>query len=71
MSVPARFPEPHDLVSVTEGHIEYFGYVDDVDHDFRAPRVNVEFYPGNRRWFDLSEVRLVAFPLEQAMAGKK
>ncbi len=60
--VATRFPEPQDLVSVTERHVEYFGYVDAMDYDLRAPRVNVEFFPGCRRWFDLSEVRLVKFP---------
>ncbi len=59
-----RFPEPSDLVSVVSDRVEYFGYVDDMDYDLRDPRVCVEFFPGQRKWFDLSEVRLVALPQE-------
>lgn len=62
MGTPSRFPEPHDLVSVTERQVEYFGYVDAVDYDLRCPRVQVEFLPGICRWFDLSEVTRVKFP---------
>ncbi len=61
----ARFPEEADLVSVTVKSVEYYGYVDAVDHDMRCPRVRVEFFPGNASWFDFGEVTMVAFPAKQ------
>lgn len=54
-----KFPEVCDPVSVTTDHVEYFGYVDDIDFDMRHPQICVEFYPGCRRWFDFSEVTQV------------
>lgn len=53
-----RVPEVHDLVSVTDKHVEYYGYVDDIDFDVRCPQICVEFYPGCRHWFDWNEVTL-------------
>lgn len=57
-----RFPEYCDLVSVTEDNVEYYGYIDDIDYDFRDPRFSVEFYPGTRLWFGLNEITLVEYP---------
>lgn len=58
----SRFPEPHDLVSVTERQVEYFGYVDAIDYDLRDPRVSIEFFPGYRQWFSINEIRFAEFP---------
>lgn len=68
MKGPNRFPEVPDLVAITENQVDYYGYVDAVDYDMRAPRVCVEFLPGCRRWFDLTEVRFVNFPTEKPNA---
>ena len=47
-----RFPEIHDLVSVTVNSVEYYGYIDDIDFDLRCPTVMVEFFPGSRKCFE-------------------
>lgn len=61
--MPNRFPEIHDLVAVTVGCLDYFGYVSDIDYDMRDPRLKVEFEPNsNGKWFVFADCRLVDFP---------
>lgn len=60
-----RFPEYCDLVSVTEKQVEYYGYIDGIDYDFRNPRFCVEFFPGHRLWFGLDEIKLMEYPVEK------
>jgi hypothetical protein len=60
--VNKRFPEIVDLVAVTNKHVEYYGYIDDIDYDFRNPRFLVEFFPGQSLWFGLDEITLMEYP---------
>lgn len=62
MSAPKRFPEVNDFVAVTERQVEYYGFIDAIDYDLRGPRVCVEFFADHRRWFDLTEIKLMQFP---------
>lgn len=59
-----KYPEECDLVAVTIKHVDYYGYVDAIDKDWQCFRIRVEFFPGDSRWFDLSECRLVEYPKE-------
>lgn len=59
---PQRFPEMHDLVSITEKSVEYYGYIDDIDFDVRNLSVCIEFFPGSRKWFDMKDIKFVKFP---------
>lgn len=62
MANETRFPELYDLVAVTHKQVEYYGYVYDIEYDFRNPRIAVQFFPGDYTWFDLGEVTLVEYP---------
>lgn len=57
-----KFPEICDLVAVTFKNVDYYGYVDEIDFDLRHPRILVEFFPGQGKWFDFSEIRYVEYP---------
>lgn len=60
-----RFPEVSDFIGVTYKNVEYFGYVYDVDYDFRHPKWLVEFWPGESSWFDLDQLTVYDFPIKK------
>ena len=60
-----RPPEEFDLVAVTIKHVDYYGYISEIDWDMRQPRICVEFYPGNESWFDFNECRIMDYPMEK------
>lgn len=60
-----RFPEMHDLVAVNVHYVDYYGYVDRIDPDYRNPRFKIEFFPGCSGWFDLKDIHLVDYPKDK------
>lgn len=54
--------EVADLVCVTVDHVEYYGYIEDVDYEVLLCRV--EFFPGCTRNFDISEVERIEYPVK-------
>ncbi len=57
-----RFPEIFDMVRVTIGYAEYYGFIIDIDYDMRDPTVRVEFYRGCEDNFSFKDITIIEVP---------